>query len=34
MRLLRECTADQREIDEILTPEAIDSLATRLRTPL
>ena len=32
--LLRECTADKRDIGEILTPEAIGALATRLRTPL
>ena len=32
--LLQECTADKRDIGEILTPEAIDSLARRLRTPL
>ena len=32
--LLCECTADKREVGEILTPQAIDALATRLRTPL
>ena len=30
----RECTADKREVGEILRPQAIDALATRLRTPL